>query len=440
MSIVRTKERSPAALVQVGRPLTLERVADGAEGLVLADLARAIAAQPNAPATSLLIVCRDGPRMAQLARALAFFAPDIAALEFPAWDCQPYDRASPHAATVAQRMTALSRLARRKPPPNPPPQVGQGREARPSVLLTTVNAAVQRVPARDVLARQALSAAPGNMLAMDGIVAWLELNGFMRASTVREPGEYAVRGGIIDLYPPGVPDPVRLDFFGDTLESIRAFDPESQRSTDQLRALDLVPVAEFQLTTETIRRFRTGYVQAFGATTPDDLLYEAVSEGRRYPGMEHWLPLFHDRLETLFDYVPGTPVAVEPLAEDAAHERFAQIADYYEARRQALAQRSDKSTDPSGSTGVPYKPLPPDRLYLAEGEWREKLDGGRLVRLVPFAAPDSPSPRLPSGRSRPSSTGYGEGRGEGPLPQAQTRGEVPSPPPPPPPPASRGGT
>ncbi len=95
---------------------------------------------------------------------------------------------------------------------------------------------------------------PGNMLAMDGIVGWLELNGYMRASTVREPGEYAVRGGIIDLFPPGVPDPVRLDFFGDTLESIRTFDPETQRSHDQLRALDLVPVAEFQLTTETIRR------------------------------------------------------------------------------------------------------------------------------------------------------------------------------------------
>jgi transcription-repair coupling factor (superfamily II helicase) len=379
------RAKSPAALVQTGRPLALERVADGAEGLVLGDLARAIAAEPNAPATSLLVVCRDGPRMAQLARGLAFFAPDIAVLEFPAWDCQPYDRASPHAATVAQRMTALSRLARRKPPPYPPPQAGEGREKTPSVLLTTVNAAVQRVPARDVVAKEALSAAPGNMLAMDGIVAWLELNGFMRASTVREAGEYAVRGGIIDLYPPGLADPVRLDFFGDTLESIRSFDPETQRSTDQLRALDLVPVAEFQLTSETIRRFRTGYVQNFGAAAPDDLLYEAVSEGRRYPGMEHWLPLFHDRLDTLFDYVPGTPVAVEPLAEDAAHERFAQIADYYEARRQAL-QTSDKAT--VGVTGVPYKPLSPEGLYLAEAEWREKLDGGRLVRLVPFAAPE----------------------------------------------------
>src|SRR5262249_16667862 len=234
-----------------------------------------------------------------------------------------------------------------------------------------------------------------------GIVRWLELNGFIRASTVREAGEYAVRGGIIDLFPPPPPYPpplagegregVRLDFFGDTLESIRTFDPETQRSADQLRALNLVPVAEFQLTTETIRRFRTGYVQAFGATTPDDLLYEAVSEGRRYPGMEHWLPLFHDGLDTLFDYVAGTPIAVEPLAEDAAHERCAQIADYYDARRQDLAQGAEKGA------GLAYKPLPPDRLYLGEAEWRERLDTGRLVRLVPFAAPEGATAVIDAG-------------------------------------------
>src|SRR5262249_40669649 len=158
------------------------------------------------------------------------------------------------------------------------------------------NAALQRMPAKELVAAQALSARPGNVLRMDEIVRWLDLNGFVRASTVREPGDYAVRGGIIDLFAPGMDQPVRLDFFGDTLESIRAFDPETQRTTDQLRALDLVAMAEFQLTSETIRRFRLGYVEAFGATTPDDLLYQAVSEGRRYPGMEHWLPLFHTRL------------------------------------------------------------------------------------------------------------------------------------------------
>src|SRR5262249_56943996 len=162
-------------------------------------------------------------------------------------------------------------------------------------------------------------------------------------------------GGILDLFAPGMDLPVRLDFFGDALESIRSFDPETQRTVMDVRGLDLVPVAEFQLTTDTIRKFRTSYVAAFGAADPEDQLYEAVSEGRKYPGMEHWLPLFHDRLDTLFDYVPGTPVGLEPLAEDAARERFAQIADYYEARRQDAAH-GDKGS------GVIYHPLPPNSL------------------------------------------------------------------------------
>jgi transcription-repair coupling factor (superfamily II helicase) len=359
--------RSPVEQLAPGRPLTLANVADGAEGLVLSDLARAVAAKPDAPATSLTVICRDGQRLAQLARALAFFAPDIAVLEFPAWDCQPYDRVSPHAGFVAQRMTTLARLARLK-----------GREGG-SILLTTVNAALQRVPHKALIATQTLAAAPGNMLAMDGIVKWLELNGFLRASTVREPGDYAVRGGILDLFAPGMAEPVRLDFFGDTLESIRSFDPETQRTTDQLRGLDLVPVAEFQLTSDTIRRFRQGYVKEFGATRSDDLLYQAVSEGRRFPGMEHWLPLFHTGLDTLFDYVPGSALALEPLAEDAAKERLALIADYYEARKQALTMDGN---------ATPYQPLPPDRLYLADADWHQRLDASRMVRMTPFAVPE----------------------------------------------------
>jgi transcription-repair coupling factor (superfamily II helicase) len=364
---VTVSAKSPAEALKTGKALTLAQVADGAEGLVLADLARAVAAKKDAPAISLAVICRDGQRMAALSRALAFFGPDIEIMEFPAWDCLPYDRVSPNAAVVAQRMTALSRLVRVK-----------GRD-KPSVLLTTINAALQRLPAREFVATHALSVAPGNVTGMAGIVEWLELNGYLRASTVREPGEYAVRGGILDLFPPGMDMPVRLDFFGDALETIKTFDAQTQLSEMPMRGLDLVPVAEFQLVTETIRRFRTGYIEQFGATTPDDLLYEAVSEGRRHPGMEHWLPLFHTGMETLFDYLPGTPLALEHLDEDAAHERFAQIADYYDARTEALKQ---------GVT-PPYKPLPPDKLYLTEGEWRALLDKIARARLTPFNEPET---------------------------------------------------
>jgi transcription-repair coupling factor (superfamily II helicase) len=362
--------KSPAERLAPARPLTLAGVPDGAEGLVIADLARAVAAGKNPPAISLAVVCRDGARMATLSRALSFFAPDIEVLEFPAWDCLPYDRVSPHPAVVAQRVMTLARLAR-----------VAGRE-HPAVLLTTVNAALQRVPERALLAKQSLSIAPGNLAPMAGIVQWLELNGFNRAATVREAGDYAVRGGIVDLFAPGMDEPVRLDFFGDTLETIRSFDPDTQRTTSELRTLDLVPVAEFQLTSDTIRLFRTGYVAQFGAAGPDDALYEAVSEGRRHAGMEHWLPLFHRGLETLFDYLPATPLALEPLDEEAAHERLAQIADYYQARKDALSQSAG---------GAPYKPLPPDRLYLAESEWCARLDQSPLARLTPYAAPEQGS-------------------------------------------------
>src|ERR1700761_6953682 len=360
--------KSPAELLAPGRALTLANVAEGAEGLVISDLARAVAARAKKPAISLAVVCRDGPRMQQLARSLEFFAPDLPVLQFPAWDCQPYDRVSPHGGILAQRLTTLARLAR---------LTGS---AKPLIVLTTVNAIVQRVPARAIVAAQALSVAPGHVVPMDSIVAWLEHNGYNRSSTVREPGEYAVRGGILDLFPAGLDQPVRFDFFGDSLESIRSFDAETQRTLLDMRTLDLVPVSEFQLVPDTIRRFRMGYVAEFGAPSPDDQLYEAVTEGRRHPGMEHWLPLFWERMDTLFDYFGDAAIAIEPQGEDAVRERFKQIKDYYDARRESMEH-------PGG--GAIYKPLPPDRLYLTEDEWKKRLGEGALARFTPFAVPDS---------------------------------------------------
>jgi len=368
--------QSPAQLLLSGHALTFASVAEGAEGLIVSDLARAVAARPNPPAVSLAVVCLDGARMQQLARALEFFAPDLAVLQFPAWDCQPYDRVSPHGGILAQRLTTLARLAR---------LTGSD---RPLIVLTTVNAIVQRLPSRETIAAQALSIAPGHVVPMDSIIAWLEHNGYNRSSTVREPGEYAVRGGILDLYPAGLDQPVRLDFFGDSLESIRTFDAETQRTLLDMRSLDLVPISEFQLTTETIRRFRMGYVAAFGAPERDDLLYEAVSEGRRHPGMEHWLPLFQERMDTLFDYLAAAPIAIEPQGEDAARERFKQIADYYDARREALEHPG---------SGAIYKPLPPDRLYLTEAEWTARLEDSALARLTPFAMPEGSTAVIDAG-------------------------------------------
>jgi transcription-repair coupling factor (superfamily II helicase) len=350
-----------------GGALTLASVPEGFDAFVVADIASGLAKAGEDRAVALCFVARDGQRAQSFIDALAFAAPQAEALYLPSWDCQPYDRVSPNAAISAQRMTVLARLARTR-----------GALERPRVLVTTVNALVQRVPPLAFVAGAAFSAAPGNSVNMEELALWLETNGFSRASSVRDVGDYAMRGGILDLYAPGAPAPVRLDFFGDALESIRSFDPETQRSVGQLRALDLVPMSEAQVTTETIRRFRQAYVAEFGAQTRGDALYDAVSEGRRHAGFEHWLPLFYSAMDSLFDYIADAPVILDARAEDAAHERLAQIADYYQARKTAHEEDGAKAN---------YRPLKPDRLYLAEDEWRERLAKAPLARLSPFAAP-----------------------------------------------------
>jgi len=352
-----------------GGQVLLSRTPDGFDAFVAADLARALAAKAEGRSVALVHVARDGQRSRAFQEAFTFAAPEIEILDFPSWDCQPYDRVSPNAGISARRMTALSRLAR-----------SGGSEERPRILCTTVNALVQRTPPLNTIATDTFSAAPGNLVKTDDLTRWLEINGFLRSSTVRETGEYAMRGGIVDLFAPGMPAPIRLDFFGDTLETIRPFDPETQRSTGQLRSLDLVPMSEVQITTETMRRFRQAYLAQFGAETRGDLLYEAVSEGRRYPGMEHWLPLFHESMDTLFDYVAGAPILLDPLAEDAAAERLAQARDYYDARKEAY------DSDPKNAN---YKPLKPDALYLKPDEFRARLDAAPLARVSPFAVPET---------------------------------------------------
>ena len=350
-----------------GGAVTLCRAPEGYDAFVVAELTRALAKAGEGRAVSLVFVARDSLRAQTFIDALGFAAPEIEALYLPSWDCQPYDRVSPNAAVSADRMTVLARLARTR-----------GAVERPRILAGSVSALTQRVPPLKYVASAAFSAAPGNSVRMDDLALWLETNGYSRASTVREVGDYATRGGILDLYPPGAQVPLRLDFFGDTLELIRAFDPETQRSVGQQRSLDLVPMSEARLTTDTIRRFRQAYAAEFGAPTRDDELYSAVSEGRRAIGLEHWLPLLYDSLDTLFYYVGPTPFVLDARAEEAAGQRLAQIADSYGARRAVYAR------DPAKAD---YKPLPPARLYLTEGEWKERLGASPLARLMPFEAP-----------------------------------------------------
>jgi transcription-repair coupling factor (superfamily II helicase) len=357
-------------------PLTIASVSDGYEPFVLARIAAETA--PDGP---VVFVVRDGQRLPAIAHGLAFADPGLPVLELPAWDCLPYDRVSPGADAAARRLDALAAL------------IALRRQPHRAAVLTTANALLQRIPPAAAIDAQGFSARPGNQIDMNALIARLENNGFERVATVRDIGDFAVRGGILDLFAPGSAEPLRLDFFGDTLESIRAFDAATQRTIGQRTSLTLQPMSEVALTPDTISRFRRSYIEAFGAPQRDDALYAAVSEGRRFAGMEHWLPFFYERLETVFDYLPDTPVIFDHLAREAIGERHALIVDHYEARQ--------RQADGTGiGEAVPYKPVPPSRLYLSPDEVLSAAAERISIDLTPFDLPQTSGRRIVRANAR----------------------------------------
>ncbi|MES2667315.1 MAG: transcription-repair coupling factor [Pseudomonadota bacterium] len=313
-------------------------------------------------------IARDDKRAEAMRVALSVMAPEAVVLDLPAWDCLPYDRVSPNPEITARRMSTLAALADGVP--------------GAFVLLTTLNAATQRMPARDVLRASSFRATVGSRVDEARLKAFLARMGFSPASTVAEPGDFAIRGGIIDIYPPGPLGPVRLDFFGDVLDGARRFDPETQRTTEKLKAIDLAPVSEVILDEAAITRFRQNYRIEFGTAGSDDPLYEAVSAGRKHQGMEHWLPYFHDRLETLFDYLPDATVMLDDQITAARLSRWDGIDDQYDARREALKAK--------GRLDTVYKPSAPGLLYLDDAAWEAAVAGHRVVQLSPLAQAPGP--------------------------------------------------
>ncbi len=363
-------DRLGEALQQPGRVI-LAGVPEGYDALVLARLA--------ASGRDLLHICRDDSRLARLAEALVFFAPDIEVLEFPGWDCFPYDRVSPNVDIVSRRIETLSRLAR---------PAGADRPRR--IVLAAMSAVLQRVPAPQVLDRSCFSVAVGDPLDLGDLQVFLSRNGYVRSDTVMEAGEYALRGGIVDVFPPGSDEPLRLDLFGDEVEQIRSFDPMSQRSTGQRTRFELKPASEVSLDEASIQRFRTAYRELFGPVSGDDPLYEAVSAGIKFGGMEHWLPLFHDGLDTLFAYLPDAAVSLDHHADEARTARHEQIEEYYQARQSIRGQGLAEA-------GMVYNPLPPPMLYLDQAEWARLLAGRPTAALWPFAPLDGAAATIDAG-------------------------------------------
>ncbi|MEQ9693312.1 transcription-repair coupling factor [Shimia sp. SDUM112013] len=316
----------------------------------------------------VLHVARDDKRLAAMQAALAFFQPDMPVVSFPGWDCLPYDRVSPNADISATRMATLAGLVHGMP--------------QRFVLLTTLNAATQYVPAREVLKESAFKAQVGYQIDEAALRAFLVRMGFTQAPTVMEPGDYAIRGGIIDIFPPGDSGPVRLDLFGDVLDGARRFDPATQRTTEKLDMIELAPVSEVILDEAAITRFRQNYRIEFGAAGTDDPLYEAISAGRKHQGVDHWLPFFHEKLETLFDYLPDATISLDDQSGAARLSRWDSVVDQYETRHHALQQKNRMDSV--------YKPVPPGLLYLDDGAWYRAIAGRRVLHFNPLAQASGP--------------------------------------------------
>jgi len=347
---------------------TIHGTPEGQDARVLAEYARRIMPDDKV----LVHVALDDTRVASLKALLGFFAPDIKVVDFPAWDCLPYDRVSPNGEIVARRVAALSELL-----------AWEGQKARfPRILLTTVNAMSQRVMPKAVLAGSCLIVRKGARLDAAHVQNFLSQNGYSRTDTVREAGEYAMRGGIIDVFPTGFDTPIRLDLFGDDVESVRRFDPATQRTQSDVVEFSLYPAGEFSLGDDAVERFRSGYREAFGVVGRNDPLYEAVSEGRRYNGMDHWLPLFYDGLanglKSVLDYTPRHAVTLDYHGDQSYTERLAQIRDFYQARKTLEAAGKAKGKAHAEISGAVYHPLPPDTLYIEEAEWAEMIKGAGI--------------------------------------------------------------
>ena len=350
-------------LLNAAEPLTLASAPAGFLPALMADIARAAAFQDR-PA---VYIAADDAGMRGLVDAAGYFAPELDVIAFPAWDCLPYDRASPSLRISAERLAALAALQRET--------------KKPRLVVTTINAVTQKTLTPFRIRQMVANLAPGERIDRDALTAKLQANGYIRVESVADAGEFAVRGGILDLFPSGEKEALRLDFFGDEIESIRRFDPADQRTTGRAERFTLLPASEALLDPENITRFRGQYRELFGATATGDPLYQAISEGRRLAGMEHWLPLFEETLATVFDHIGDDAVIVRDSGSPAAAEsRFEAITDYHRNRENV------RSSDPGS-----YRPLEPDTLYLSEPQWQSRIAETPLHITSPYREPESAS-------------------------------------------------
>jgi transcription-repair coupling factor (superfamily II helicase) len=273
-----------------------------ADALAFAQYAAVSAARSELVA----IICADAPAVQRLAEEMAWFAPGVRISVLPDWETLPYDHFSPHQDLVSERLATLYRVSR----------------GECDVLVVAATTALYRLAPPSHLAAFTFFLKQGTRLDVTALRAQLALAGYQHVTQVVSPGEFSVRGGLIDLFPMGSPLPYRLDLFGDDIESIRTFDVDTQRTLYPVPDVRLLPAREFPLDEAGRTRFRSRYREVVEGDPSKSPLYKDVSHGVAPGGIEYYLPLFFDEMATLADYLPSAATLCLHGEIDAAIQRF----------------------------------------------------------------------------------------------------------------------
>src|SRR5580765_3877499 len=315
-------------------------------------LALAIAAAARAHAGIVVAVTRDTHAAHTLETDLRALAGNgVAVLHFPDWETLPYDLFAPHPEIVSQRIAALYRL----------PTTQRG------VLVVPMSTLMQRLAPRSFIGGSSLVLALKQTLDLASEQRRLEAAGYRNVPQVLEPGDFAVRGALLDIFPMGTNEPYRIELFDREIESIRTFDPETQRSAHKVDRINLLPAREFPLTEDSVKVFRNTLRERFPIDPRRCPIYQGIKEGTTPAGIEYYLPLFFERTETLFDYLSSEAVFV--LAENAL--------DAAEAFWQQAQTRYD-----SRAHDIERPILPVAELYLPPQELRERFNRSLRVEIV----------------------------------------------------------
>ena len=253
----------------------ISSVAEGYDAFLLGDIYKQ-------NKSDILYIVSDGISLETTADLLHTLSPDIEVLKLPAWDTVPYDRVSPNIEITAERGQTLCALAK-----NPTSK-------KPRIIIASIGAAIQKLPLKKIFLNSIREVKIGSELKFEDFLHYVTVNGYTRVEQVMEAGEYAVRGDILDIFPVGTDEPLRIDLFGDEVERIRTFDVLSQRTTSDLKQYTFQVMGEFSLDQNSIKTFRSKYRELFGAASQTDELYDAISQGKKYIGQENGLPLFFD--------------------------------------------------------------------------------------------------------------------------------------------------